>query len=55
MVVNEKKPRFNMYIFNKSEKNSILKKKQFENCKMFDKNYLDKGHIIKNKSIVVAE
>lgn len=54
MVVNEKN-RFNMYIFNKSEKNSILKKKQFENCKMFEKNYLNKGHVIKNKSIVVAE
>lgn len=47
MVVNEKKTRFNMYIFNKSEKNSILKKKQFENCKMFEKNYLNNGHIIK--------
>lgn len=34
-----------MYIFNKSEKNSILKKKQFENCKMFEKNYLNNGHI----------
>lgn len=32
-----------MYIFNKSEKNSILKKKQFENCKMFEKNYLNNG------------
>lgn len=46
MVVNEKN-RFNMYIFNKSKKNSILKKKQFENCKMIEKNYLNKGHIIK--------
>lgn len=45
MVVNEKKTRFNMYIFNKSEKNSILKKKQFENCKMFEKNYLNNDHI----------
>lgn len=42
MVVNEKKNRFNMYIFNKSEKNSILKEKQFENCKMFEKNYLNR-------------
>lgn len=43
----EKNPRIIMYIFNKSEKNSILKKKQFENCKMFEKNYLNNGHIIK--------
>lgn len=48
MVVNGKKNQnYHVNFFYKSEKNSILKKKQFENCKMFEKNYLNNGHIIK--------